>query len=47
MRKIQAQNRELGTQEINKKSLSVFDGKRSVSKDGIHTQADFPKDLKK
>ena len=46
-RRIQARKHELGTYKINKKSLSVFDGKRFVLNDGIHTGADFHKDLKK
>ena len=37
----------MGTYEINKISLSVFDDKRSVSNDGIHTLAYFHKDFKK
>ena len=47
MRRIKVKNHELGTCEINKKSLSCFDDKRSVSKDGIHTRAYFHKDSKK
>ena len=47
MRRIQAKKHELGTYEIDKKSLSVFDAKRSTSKDGIHTRAYLQKDLKK
>ena len=46
MRRIQAKNHKLGTYEINKISLSCFDDKRSISKDGIHTLACFHKDLK-
>ena len=34
------------TYEINKISLSVFDDKKFVSNDGIHTLAYFHKDLK-
>ena len=37
----------IGTQKQTKKSLSVFDDKRSVSDDGIHTLAYFHKDFKK
>ena len=37
----------MGTYEINKISLSVFDDKRSVSNDGIYTLAYFHKDFKK
>ena len=47
MRRIQAKNHKLKTYEINKISLSCFDGKRSVSKDGIHTLVYFHKDFKK
>ena len=47
MRRIQAKKHRLGTCKINKISLSCFDDKRSVSKDGIHTLAYFRKDLKK
>ena len=43
MRRIQAKTHELGTHEINKRLLSVFDDKRSVSNDGIHMQAYFHK----
>ena len=39
--------KELGTYEINRKSLSCFDDKSSVSNDGIHTRDYFHKDLKK
>ena len=39
--------KELGTYEINKKSLSCFDDKSSFSNDGIHTRDYFHKDLKK
>ena len=46
MRRIQGQNPKKGTYEINKKSLSVFDDKRFVLNDGIHTLAYFHKDLK-
>ena len=37
----------MGTYEINKISLSVFDDKRFVLDDGIHTLAYFDKNLKK
>ena len=47
MRRIQSKKHKLGAYEINKISLSCFDDKRSVSKDGIHTLAYFRKDLKK
>ena len=46
MRKIQAKNHKLVTYEINKISLSCFDDKKFVLKDGIHTLAYFHKDLK-
>ena len=45
MRRIQSKRHKLGTYEINKKSLSCFDDKRSVSNDGIHTRAYFHKEL--
>ena len=47
MTRIQGKNHKMGTYEMNKISLSVFDGKRFVSNDGIHTLAYFHKDLKK
>ena len=47
MRRIQAKNHKLGTYQIKKISLSCFDVKRFVLKDGIHTLAYFHKDLKK
>ena len=37
----------MGAYEINKISLSVFDDKRFVLDDGIHTLAYFDKNLKK
>ena len=46
MRGIQAKNHKLGTYEINKISLSCFDGKRFILNEGIHTLAYFHKDLK-
>ena len=46
LRRIQAKNHSWGTYEIEKQSLSVFDDKRSVSKDDIHTLAHFHEDLK-
>ena len=46
MRRIQAKSHKLGTYEINKTSLSCFDDKIFVLKDGIHTLAYFHKDLK-
>ena len=45
-RKIQDKKHKMGTYEINKISLSVFDDKRCVLDDGIHTLAYFHKDLK-
>ena len=47
MRRIQGKNHKMGTYEINKKSLSVFDDKKFVLNDGIHTLAYFHKDLRK
>ena len=46
MRRIQGKKHKMGTYEINKISLSVFDDKRFVLNDGIHTLAYFHKDLK-
>ena len=46
MRGIQAKNHKLGTYEINKISLSCFDGKRFILNEGIHTLPYFHKDLK-
>ena len=47
MRLMQGKKHKMGTYEINKISLSVFDDKRFVLNDGIHTLAYFHKDLKK
>ena len=47
MRRIQAKNHKLGTYKINKISLSCFDDKRFVLKDGIRKPAYFHEDLKK
>ena len=47
MRRIQSKKYKLGTYEIDKRSLSVFDDKRSVLDDGIYTLAYFHKRLKK
>ena len=47
MRRIQGKKHKMGTYEINKISLSVFDDKRFFLDDGIHTLAYFHKDLKK
>ena len=46
MRRIQGKKHKMGTYEINKISLSVFDDKRFVLNNGIHTLAYFHKDLK-
>ena len=46
MRRIQGKKHKMGTYEINKILLSVFDDKRFVLKDGIDTLAYFHKDLK-
>ena len=45
MRRIQGKKHKMGTYEINKISLSVFDDKRFVLNDGNHTLADFHKDI--
>ena len=45
MRRIQGKKHKMGTYEINKISLSVFDDKRFVLNDGIDTLAYFHKDL--
>ena len=47
MRRIQGKKQKMGTYEINKISLSVFDDKRFVLNDGIHMLAYFHKDLNK
>ena len=44
MKRIQAEKHKMGTNEINKISLSCFDDKRYVLDDGIHTLACFHKD---
>ena len=46
MGRIQGKKNKMDTYEINKISLSVFDDKRFVLNDGIHTLAYFHKDLK-
>ena len=46
MRRIQGKKHKMRTYEINRISLSVFDDKRFVLNDGIHTLAYFPIDLK-
>ena len=45
MRRIQGKNHKMRTYEINKISLSVFDGKRFVLNYSIHTPAYVHKDL--
>ena len=44
MRRIQAKKHKIGTQEIDKKSLSCFYDKRFVLDDEIHTLDYFHKD---
>ena len=46
MRRIQGKKHKMGICEIDKISLSLFDDKRFVLNDGIHTLACFNKDLK-
>ena len=41
MRRIQAKKHKIRSYEIEKISLSYFDDKRSVSKNGIHTRGTF------
>ena len=45
IRRSQSKKQKLGTCEINKISLSVFDKKIFVLNDGIHTLAYFRKDI--
>ena len=47
MKKIQAKKHKIGTYEIDKISLSCFDGKRYVLDDGVHALAYFHKDCNK
>ena len=47
MERIQAKKHKMGTYEIDKISLSCFDGKRFVLDDGVHTLAYFHKDCSK
>ena len=47
MRRIKGKKHKMGTYEINKISLSVFDDKRFVLNDGLHKLVYFHKDLKK
>ena len=44
MKRIQAKKYKIGTYEIDKISLSCFNGKRFVLEDGIHMLAYFHKD---
>ena len=46
MTRIQGKKHKLGTYKINKILFSVFDDKRFILNDGIHTLAYFHKDLK-
>ena len=46
MKRIQSKKHKIGTCEINKIPLFVFEVKRFVLNDGIHTLAYFHKDLK-
>ena len=46
MRRIQDKKHKMGTYEINKIALSVFDEKKFALNDGIYTLAYFDKDLK-
>ena len=45
MKRIQNKRHKLRIYEINKISLSVFDDKRFILNDGIHTVAYFHKDI--
>ena len=47
MKRIQSKKHKIGTYEIKKISLSVFDDKRFVLDDGIHTLTYFHRELKK
>ena len=47
MKRIQSKKHKIGTYEMNKISLSCFDGKRCVLDAGIHTLACFHKELQK
>ena len=47
MRRIQSKKHKMGTYKINKISLFVFDDKRFVLNNGIHTLAYFHEDLRK
>ena len=45
MRGIKSKNQNLGTYETNKRSLSCFDDKRYIPKNGINTLAYGQKDI--
>ena len=47
MKRIQSKKHKIGTYEIKKISLSVFDDKRFVLDDGIYTLTYFHRELKK
>ena len=47
MRRIQGKKHKMGTYEINKISLSVFDDKRFVLNDGIHSVFVLAKSFRK
>ena len=47
MKRIESKKHKVGTQEITKASLFLFDDKRFVLNDGIHTLAYFHRELKK
>ena len=47
MRGIKSKNHSLGTYEANKKSLSCFDDKRYILKNGVDTLAYWHKDIQK
>ena len=47
MKRTENKKHKIRTYEINKISLSCFDGKGFFLDDGIHTQAYFHKDLRK
>ena len=45
MKRISSEKDRVGTYEINKVSLSCFDGKRYILNDGINSLAYFHKDI--
>ena len=47
MKRVQSEKHKIGTYEINKISLSFFDGKRFLLDDGIYALAYFHKNSKK